>query len=167
MRFYVPLMLVWLSLFLVPAPYAQAPVVSDPPDSGYVSSYLANLDRANTSEQENGRARLETMLESRGTNKQFGAYVLQQANLQRQLFANLLPGAIPPPGVPNWVSLGPTKTNHIQNGVSLNVTDSGRLRSILVHPTDPNTVYVLTCSGGLWKTTNFTQTKPTWVALTD
>jgi hypothetical protein len=113
LRFCVPLIAVSLSLFVAPAPHAQTPVTSDPPDSGYVSSFLANLDRTSTSEEENGRARLETMREARGTNKQFGSYVLQQANLQRQLFANLLPGAIPPPGVPSWVSLGPTKTNHI------------------------------------------------------
>lgn len=167
LRVVAPAVAVFLSLFLATAPYAQAPVASDPPDSGYVSAYLANLDRTTAGEEENGRARLETMRESRGTFKQFGAYVLQQANLQRQLFANLLPGATPPAGVPSWVSLGPTKTNHIQNGVTLNVTDSGRPQSILVHPTDPNTVYVLTCAGGLWKTTNFTQNQPTWVPLTD
>ena len=140
LRVVVPAVAVFLSLSLATAPYAQAPVASDPPDSGYVSAYLANLDRTTAGEEENGRARLETMRESRGTFKQFGAYVLHQANLQRQLFANLLPGATPQAGVPSWVSLGPTKTNHIHNGVTLNVTDSGRPQSILMHPTDPNTV---------------------------
>ena len=31
---------------------------------------------------------------------------------------------------------------------------SGRIRSIAVHPTDPNTVYIATASGGIWKTTD-------------
>jgi len=165
--FFVPVVVLAAALALTVKPLAQDSVQSDPPDSGYVSAYLANLDRASAGENENGRARLESMRESRGTNKGFASYVLQQANLQRQLFANLLPGAAAPAGVPSWISLGPNKTNHIQNGVTLNVTDSGRLRSILVHPTNPDIVYVLTSSGGLWKTTNFTQNKPSWIPLTD
>jgi photosystem II stability/assembly factor-like uncharacterized protein len=165
--FLAPAAVLIAGLALTIKPFAQDTVQSDPPDSGYVSAYLANLDRASAGEDENGRARLEAMRESRGTNKGFGAYVLQQANLQRQLYANLLPGAAAPAGVPSWTSQGPNKTNHIQNGVTLNVTDSGRPRSILVHPTNPDIVYVLTSSGGLWKTTSFTQNKPNWIALTD
>ena len=165
--FLVPALTLFVVLCFTVKPQAQTAVQSDPPDSGYVSGYLANLDRANSGEEENGRARLESMRESRGINRGFGASVLQQAQLQRQLYANLLPGAVPPPGVPSWASLGPNKTNHIQNGVTLNVTDSGRPQAILVHPTNPDIVYVLASSGGLWKTTNFTQNKPNWIALTD
>ena len=47
------------------------------------------------------------------------------------------------------------------------MTDSGRLRNILPHPTDPNTVYVLSSSGGIWKTTNFEAPYPTWAPITD
>ena len=47
------------------------------------------------------------------------------------------------------------------------MTDSGRARTILPHPTDPNIVYFLTSSGGLWKTTDFQKNKPHWVSLTD
>lgn len=166
-RFLIPVAVILLGLTFVAMPFAQNVVQSDPPDSGYVSAYLANLDRTSTSEEENGRARLETMREQRGINPGFASQVLQQASLQRKLYANLLPGSLAPAGVPSWTSLGPNKTNHIQNGVTLNVTDSGRLQSILVHPTNPNIVYVLASSGGLWKTTNFTQNKPNWTPLTD
>lgn len=145
----------------------QNPERADQNESGYTSSYLAGLDRTASGEDENGRARLEAMREARGMNLSFAWNVLQQANIQRQLFPQLLPGANTPAGVSSWTSLGPSKTNHIQNGVSLNVTDSGRLQAILIHPTNPNIVYVLTSSGGLWKSTNFTQIKPNWVPKTD
>jgi photosystem II stability/assembly factor-like uncharacterized protein len=139
----------------------------DPTDSGYTSSFLANLDRTNTTEEENARARMEVIRETRGSDPTFASRVLDQANLQRQLYSNLLPGAGALAGVPTWISIGPTKTNHIQNEISLNASDSGRLRTILPHPTNPDIAYVLTCCGGLWKTTNFTQNKPTWTAKTD
>jgi photosystem II stability/assembly factor-like uncharacterized protein len=148
----------------------------DPNDSGYTSSYLANPDRTNAPAQEDGTnaaeeedvlARLEVMREARGNDRTFASRVLEQANLQRQLYSNLLPGAGALAGVPTWISLGPTKTNHIQNGISLNATDSGRLRTILPHPTNSDIAYILTCCGGLWKTNNFTQNKPTWTAKTD
>jgi hypothetical protein len=156
-------------LLLIPASISAqtSNPTPDPPDSGYQSSFLSNLNRANTTEEENGRARMEIMREDRGIDTTFGLRVLDQANLQRQLYGNLLPGATAPAGVPFWTSLGPTKTDHIQNGISLNASDSGRMRSILPHPTNPDIAYVLTSSGGLWKTTNFTQLKPTWVPKTD
>src|SRR5712692_4205603 len=72
---------------------------SEPPDqneSGYTSSYLAGLDRTTSGENENGRARLEAIREARGMNRGFAWNVLQQANIQRQLFPQLLPGAATP-----------------------------------------------------------------------
>eukprot|EP01041_Mallomonas_annulata_P009970 gene9970-20731_t len=60
----------------------------------------------------------------------------------------------------SWTSLGPTYTPYPD-------LDSGRVRCMLIDPTDHNIVYVLT-SGGLWKTTNFfANTNPTWLPLTD
>jgi photosystem II stability/assembly factor-like uncharacterized protein len=41
---------------------------------------------------------------------------------------------------------------------------SGRATAIAVHPTDPNTVYLGTAAGGVWKTTDGGQT---WTPLTD
>jgi photosystem II stability/assembly factor-like uncharacterized protein len=41
---------------------------------------------------------------------------------------------------------------------------SGRATAIAVHPTDPNTVYLGTAAGGVWKTTDGGQT---WTQLTD
>lgn len=75
-----------------------------------------------------------------------------------------LPAAVTP-GV--WVNIGPTSSDFTQNGIQLTKVDSGRARTILPHPTDPNTVYFLNAGGGLWKTTNFTSPSPTWTATTD
>lgn len=69
--------------------------------------------------------------------------------------------------VPTWRSLGPTSDQFIQNGVTLKEIDSGRLRTILPHPTDPDIVYVLSAGGGLWKSANFTSPNHKWRPLTD
>jgi len=98
----------------------------------------------------------------------FKLLVMRELQKQQDLFPQQLPGAAAPAGIPTWVSIGPTNANFIQNSTPPNpVVDSGRIRTILPHPVDPDTVYVLTSGGGLWKTTNFTQPKPTWVPLTD
>ncbi|MSQ78876.1 MAG: hypothetical protein EXR21_04260, partial [Flavobacteriaceae bacterium] len=48
----------------------------------------------------------------------------------------------------NWVPLGPSTTSGGYNGL-------GRINNIVFHPTDSNTFWVCTPSGGLWKTTDF------------
>ncbi len=64
-----------------------------------------------------------------------------------------------------WVNLGPSNASFIKNGsVTLNVVDSGRLRTILVHPSNAATIYIATSGGGVWKTTNG---GTSWTALTD
>lgn len=68
---------------------------------------------------------------------------------------------------PSWVNLGPTRADFTQNGTTLHKVDSGRLRTILPHPSNENTVYILASGGGLWRTTDFTSASPTWTPLTD
>jgi hypothetical protein len=87
---------------------------------------------------------------------------------KQQLYPNQLAGASPPKAMPVWTSIGPTRDRFLQNGVTLTkVTDSGRVATILPHPTDPDTMYVLTSGGGLWKTNRFTHNNAKWVPLTD
>lgn len=64
-------------------------------------------------------------------------------------------------GSPAWVNLGPTKANFATNGVTLDVTDSGRPRSIIV---DGSTIYVASAMGGVWKSTD---SGSTWAPLSD
>src|SRR5258708_6731112 len=94
-----------LLLLPLPGTAQTTDTTSDPSDSGYQSSFLANLDRANTTEEENARARLEIMRESRGTDSSFASRVLDQGDLQRQLYGNLLPGGAGAAGVSGWTSL--------------------------------------------------------------
>eukprot|EP01041_Mallomonas_annulata_P004481 gene4482-8919_t len=60
----------------------------------------------------------------------------------------------------SWASIGPTYTPYPY-------LDSGRVRCILQHSTNRDKVYILTSGGGLWMTTNFFVTSPTWTPLTD
>jgi photosystem II stability/assembly factor-like uncharacterized protein len=54
-----------------------------------------------------------------------------------------------------WVSLGPTKADYLSTaGITLNATDTGRVRNFVTHPTDPETLYVAFSGGGVWKTTD-------------
>ena len=140
----------------------------DKNESGYTSKYLANTHLAKLkSRPDDARAREEAMKERFGTERRDPKALLSEAQKQKQKYANLLPGGTAPAGIPVWQSLGPTRTNHVQNGVSLNVVNSGRMRSILPNPTNPDVVYLLTSSGGLWKATDFTKSFPTWTAVTD
>ena len=67
-----------------------------------------------------------------------------------------------------WVNIGPNDAEFEQNGSFTGFeTDSGRARTILPHPTNPNIVYFLTSGGGLWKTNNWQDDDTEWRPLTD
>ncbi|MFL5401167.1 MAG: hypothetical protein ACJ79P_24960 [Myxococcales bacterium] len=67
-----------------------------------------------------------------------------------------------------WVNIGPTGAEYEQNGsFTGHVRDSGRARTILPHPTNPDVVYVLTSGGGLWRTKNWNSANTQWEPLTD
>lgn len=61
-----------------------------------------------------------------------------------------------------WTSLGPTHTIGCQTAGA--GACSGRLTGIAAHPTDPNTYYVASAGGGVWKTTTGGEN---WTPLTD
>lgn len=69
-----------------------------------------------------------------------------------------------------WVNVGPS--DGVQISPVVGGVDSGRIRRIVPHPTDPNILYVATAGGGVWKT--FTAqaaitatTGPRWMNITD
>src|SRR3712207_1096901 len=64
---------------------------------------------------------------------------------------------------PEWRPLGPYPIPNGQTSV-VSVPVSGRTIAIAVHPTDPDTVYVGTAQGGLYKSTNG---GANWTALFD
>lgn len=44
---------------------------------------------------------------------------------------------------------------------------SGAIHTVLTHPNNANVMYIGAVNGGIWRTTNALQTRPTWVPLTD
>src|SRR5882762_2323021 len=110
-------------------------------ESGYTSKYLADLNKSRLNKNiDNARARAEAIKERYGVEKRDAKAMFGEAQKQQKLYKNLLPGGNAPAGTPVWQNLGPTKTNRIQNGISLNVVNSGRMRSILPNPNNPDVV---------------------------
>jgi photosystem II stability/assembly factor-like uncharacterized protein len=70
----------------------------------------------------------------------------------------------PVAGASNWVQLGPTAIPKGQTYGGARVLVTGRVTSIVVDPTAPNTVYAGTAQGGVWKTING---GISWVAMSD
>ena len=73
----------------------------------------------------------------------------QEKLLQRRVSQGLLPAV----NTSDWVFLGPAPIPLGQTSTT-RVPVSGRTTAIAVHPTDPDTVYVGTAQGGLYKTTD-------------
>lgn len=78
-----------------------------------------------------------------------------------QPFAATAAVAQPVPGN-DWINLGPDNADVAQDGPG--PVDSGRVRSIVPHPANPDILYVATAGGGIWKTWDGART---WVPLTD
>ncbi|TFW33625.1 WD40/YVTN/BNR-like repeat-containing protein [Massilia horti] len=149
---------------------AQAQTATD--DSGYRSAQDFRVFQAAGSGEEDRptvMGRLEWLKARYGATlpPDFSRRMAQEFQDQRNTYPQLAPGATAPNGVPRWQSIGPSRANKTENEIKLSVTDSGRLRNILPHPSDPNTVYLLSSSGGIWKTTNFEAPYPTWAPITD
>jgi photosystem II stability/assembly factor-like uncharacterized protein len=76
-------------------------------------------------------------------------------------------GAVQPGAAGTWTNIGPVRSDWIQNGVRLTKSDTGRIRTVVADPTNPDVVYLLTSGGGLWKTTNFLSPVPEWEPKSD
>jgi hypothetical protein len=93
----------------------------------------------------------------------------ESAKIQRQLRARQL-GLAPaaPFAATEWVSLGPTNAPKQYNFFEVASVDSGRVSDIVLHPLNPDIVYVSTSGGGVWKTFNFlSATGATWSPISD
>lgn len=114
------------------------------------------------------RARLQADRRDRGVpSAAFKRQLLQQRQEQMTRETDAA-GTFTTTSAPVWVPIGPTGADYEQNGDATGyVRDSGRVRTILPHPTDANTVYLLTSGGGLWVTHTFTYPVPAWSPLTD
>jgi photosystem II stability/assembly factor-like uncharacterized protein len=163
----------WLgALFAAAGAISVAQAQSPTDDSGYRSAQnFRTFQAAGGGEEEHPTVmgRLEWQKARFGATlpADFSQRMAQEFYRQRSTYPQLAPGTAVPAGVPAWQSIGPTRANKTENGIKLSVTDSGRLRTIMPHPTDPNTVYLLSSSGGIWKTTNFEAPYPVWNPITD
>jgi PKD domain len=83
----------------------------------------------------------------------------------------------------NWIAQGPAPINvgqptfnvngfpiGVRNGSAAGALDNqvaGAIRTVVVNPNDPNTLWVGTVNGGIWRTNTANQATPTWTPLTD
>lgn len=170
-----PWTLALFALLAVTPASAQSAPPSIRSDEGYQAKRTPEEDkfRAGTLQTEpdadSAKVRREWMRQRMGgeLGQDFNQTMLQQARQEQARYPLQQAGASGAPGMPSWVNIGPTNANWLQNGPIVNAVDSGRARTILPHPTNPNILYFLSSGGGLWRTDNFTQPKPTWRPLTD
>lgn len=154
------------SVFTQQAPRPSAGFPSS--DTAYKSTFVPDLPAApdpNMRVEDNAQGRREWMKELMGgdLSPEFVEALLEAARVERERY----PNAFAAGAAGSWTNLGPVRSNWIQNGPTLTQSDTGRLRTILVHPSNPDIVYVLTSGGGLWKTSNFLSPRPNWSVTTD
>ena len=116
-------------------------------------------------------------LESGPISQQSTLSLLHETNIQQQRersygFATQhlteIGAASPTPATTlQWSPLGPQSAVSEWNGSYYEGMDSGRVASIRVDPTNPQTVYIGAIGGGLWKTPDITITDPVWTPLTN
>jgi hypothetical protein len=144
----------------------------EPDDAIYTSPFTFNaLTNGGMVEPDVGpQVRIAAVWELLGgpTGLPFVQAMAEEADAQRKIYSRQLPGGGGMTGLPTWVPLGPTTENHWQNETQPNPQiNSGRLNAILVNPANPDSVYVVAATGGLWKTTNFSQPNPSWSPKSD
>ena len=66
--------------------------------------------------------------------------------------------------MPTWQPQGPAPISQASAPINPNV---GAAQDVVVDPDRPDTIYVATVNGGVWKTTNGTSTSPSWTPVTD
>ena len=91
---------------------------------------------------------------------------------QRVLFANDPFGGLTAPGFTTgvfgtWTPIGPFSATNGQVENIANKPIVGAIHAVLAHPTNPNTLYVGSVNGGIWKSTDATSSQPRWTPLTD
>ncbi|HZX94760.1 MAG TPA: hypothetical protein VFE90_09615 [Myxococcales bacterium] len=119
-------------------------------------------------------ARLRAMRDWSGGSAAGRVRVLQEAARERDRYAIGAPrtasGVLPFARVAgsSFVNIGPASADFSVNGDrSEGLVDSGRVRQIVPHPTDPDVLFLSTAGGGVWKTWNARSPEIAWEPLTD
>ncbi|NEP12654.1 MAG: DUF4347 domain-containing protein [Symploca sp. SIO2C1] len=67
-----------------------------------------------------------------------------------------------------WIAQGPSPATGGQvENVTPNNEVAGAIHTVLAHPENADILYIGTVNGGIWKTTNATDSSPNWTPLTD
>ena len=142
-----------------------------PRDDAYRSNHVPQSLPASPDEsiKDDPIGRAEALKEQYGGEftPEFMEAVVAAANQQTAQYGAAGRGGIKVPAGGSWTNVGPDSSAWIQNGTRLTESDTGRVRSFLVHPTNADIIYILKSSGGLWKTTNFSHPTPTWRPMSD
>ena len=141
-------------------------------DTAYKSSYVPRLQKIESAERikDDATARREWMKERMGGPVSAGvrdAMLTELAKLGGRYPNVYGQGAVKAGAPGTWTNVGPARSNWIENGVRRTKSDTGRVRTIAVHPANPDIVYLLTSGGGLWKTTSFLSPRPVWEPKSD
>src|SRR6266540_1378747 len=151
--------------------FAQGPGQTVPRDDGYISphqpSQILTAEKVPIKDDALGRIDWQREVMGGDLTPEFMEAMMLAADAQRAQYGPDGRGAIQVPAGGTWTNIGPYRSNWIQNGLMVQESDTGRVRTFLVHPSNPDVLYVLTSSGGLWKTTNFGDPRPAWRATTD
>ena len=150
---------------------AQAQEPQTPRDDAYVSTHRPKgpAPTMDARVKDDPAGRKEALKEQFGGDftPEFMESLMNAANQQAAQYGPAGRGNLKPGSGGAWANVGPYRSDWIQNGVRVNESDTGRVRTFLVHPTNPDIVYVLKSSGGLWKTTNFSHPRPNWRSMSD
>jgi hypothetical protein len=148
---------------------AQGPQV--PKEGGYVNRHqpksLPTILDAKIKDDPAGRREATKEQFGGEFTPEFMASLMTAANQQVAEYGPAGRGGIKVPAGGQWTNVGPYRSDWIQNGLRVNESDTGRVRNFLVHPNNPDIIYVLKSSGGLWKTTNFSHPRPNWRPMSD
>jgi len=129
--------------------------------------------RAAEVEIDDATARLRATREWFGTDSAGRVRILEAARRERDRYAmgtNRAGSAAPSLATvsnSSFVSLGPASAEFAFNGARYEEVDSGRVRQILPHPTDPDVLYLATSGGGVWKTYSARSPAVQWEPITD
>lgn len=145
---------------------------------------LDRAERVEGAERDDPSARARALVELREGTVSAGALVARLRAARREADRAISPAAagvarsgvsLAAPGAPSpsgtapvagndWINLGPANADFAINGALFNKVDSGRLRSVVPHPADPNILFIAAAGGGVWKTYD---AGATWDPLTD
>jgi len=142
-----------------------------PQEDGYRSTHVPKSPPTSVDEplKDDPVGRAEAIKEQFGGEftPEFMEALMEAANQQSAEYGPAGRGNIQVAAGGEWTNIGPYRSDWIQNGVRVNESDTGRVRTFLIHPTNADIVYVLKSSGGLWKTTNFSHPRPNWLPMSD